>query len=69
MLLIQDLTDLYFVHFILEFLSFYSPCTLQHPIDMEQSQYQMYIGKWNVVAIIIEVAKPTFKCHPRPHEA
>jgi hypothetical protein len=29
----------------------------------------MYIGKWNVVNIILEVAKPTFKCHPRPHEA
>ncbi len=29
----------------------------------------MCIGKWNVVTIILEVAKPTFKCHPRPHEA
>jgi hypothetical protein len=36
---------------------------------MEQSQYEMYIGKWNVVTIIIEVAKPTFKCHTKPHEA
>ncbi len=28
----------------------------------------MYIGKWNVVNIILEVEKLTFKCHPRPHE-
>jgi hypothetical protein len=35
MLFIQDWTDMQFVQFILKFLSLYSPCTLQHPIDME----------------------------------
>jgi hypothetical protein len=29
----------------------------------------MYIRKWNVVTIVLKIAKPTFKCHPRPHEA
>jgi hypothetical protein len=61
MLFIRDLIDLHFVHFIFKFLSLYSPCTLQHPIDMEQSQFEMYIGKWNVVIIVLEVAKPIFK--------
>jgi hypothetical protein len=36
---------------------------------MEQSQYEMYIGKWNVVIIVLKIAKRTFKCHRRPHEA
>jgi hypothetical protein len=67
--LIQDLIHLQFVHFILKFLSFCSPYTLQDPINMEQSQYEMYIREWNVVTIVLKIAKPTFECHPRLHEA